>query len=348
MNYFMGIEDPNIGSVESATEIGDLLTPHGIESDYAPAYIAGNVISESSGTFFGKETILAEIRARLEDTGFAAVEGGHRTGRSSLLRVTSERMVKDESVQAEVYYDLRTDHAKTPEQVIAEIEERISRYHLPGEGTKPVSALIQFDEIEGYEPSNRVKLLEAIGQMKAKGHKIIIAVLGDLYGDSPGELSRQTKDKILEMAGGRVVINRLLNDEEMRKLLAYGGKPVFTEVMTRYLIAEAGGHPYLANELARTIFRVLKSSEFSQGKLTPRLKVWITFSSLDNVFSSVVETIVAAGFNPLTWEWHGSGNKPNVEVYQNMIPRPTSTIFRDWLTAYTKTIHYKRFIAGLA
>jgi hypothetical protein len=41
-----------------------------------------------------------------------------------------------------------------------------------------------------------------------------------------------------------------------------------------------------------------------------------------------------AGFDPLTWEWKGTGNMPDVNVYRNMIPKGSSSVFRDWLVTY--------------
>lgn len=115
--------------------------------------------------------------------------------------------------------------------------------------------------------------------------------------------------------------------------MARGDESLFTDPLIKYLIVQAGGHPLLAQALAESSFKLLKSGDIKPEKIADKLKSSAKKGVLEN-FGAVVDTVIDAGFNPLTWEWNGQGKKPNVEVYVNMLPRFTSTIFREWLTDY--------------
>lgn len=325
-------EIPGIVTIEQATDIRQLLTPDGVKARFAP-FITGRVVDERNGEFFGKKVVVDEMLERLRDTGMVVVEGAHRSGKSSLLRTVGDRLTQDRVVQTSVHYDLQSNYNRTPEEVVEDIQAYIA-YHSPGIKTKGASAIISLDEIEAYDKKNQIELLESVDTLRAQGYKVALAVIGDLHGDSPEELPRATKDKLLSMVGESIVVNRLLDESEMRELLSHGNKPIFTEILTRYLITEAGGHPYLGNALADRVFALLKFNEIEPGKLTEELRTEIrNMRVLDN-FGVVVDKIAAAGFDPLTWEWRGEGQQPNVEVYRNMLPRFTSNIFRNWLSDY--------------
>ena len=86
--------------------------------------------------------------------------------------------------------------------------------------------------------------------------------------------------------------------------------------------------------LGSECFHLLKNRDAEPGKIVEKVKSNV--GDMLEGFSSAVDTIMAAGFDPLTWEWKGEGVKPDSKVYVNMLPGYTSTLFRDWLTEYVK------------
>jgi len=347
-----GLESMRVGTaareaVERATQREQLLTPAGMEIPYDP-YSEGRPTTEERRSFYGREAILAKIRERLERPGFAlaVIEGGYRSGKTSLLETTGARMVKDGIVGTAIVYDLAPDCSSNSEQVVAGIEDTIGGEEAGIEGEavsapvrkeRPATTLVMLDGVEAYGSLHPEWLTEILDALKAKGYKVAMAVTGDLHGTSAAELPREVKDKLLEMAGDDgVIVNELLTDEEARELLEQSKRqskgPLFTEVMTEYLVAEAGGNPFLASLLASNAFDLLRFRGVEPNGLVQKLEEAVETELWR--FGQVVDVIVSAGFNPLTWEWRGEGTPPDVGVYQNMIPRPTSTIFLRWLTGY--------------
>ena len=56
-------------------------------------------------------------------------------------------------------------------------------------------------------------------------------------------------------------------------------------------------------------------------------------NALPVFFVKQVQMVLASGYNPLTWEYYGSGSPPDLRVYQNMLPRE-SPLFTKWLQQY--------------
>lgn len=202
-------ETPSIKSVEEATKIEHLLTPRGMDASFAP-FIAGRVVREGRGEFFGKKSVLADLREQLMTNGVAIVEGGHRSGKTSILNAIGEKLEREGLVQTSIFYGLQSNTSTSPEQVIKNIKSILDR--IPP-GSK---AVITFDEIEAYNEQNQVKLLELVQQLKEQGHMIVFSVIGDLHGNSPTELPRETKDELLKMTNNIAIVNQLLNDNEAR------------------------------------------------------------------------------------------------------------------------------------
>jgi hypothetical protein len=86
--------------------------------------------------------------------------------------------------------------------------------------------------------------------------------------------------------------------------------------------------------LAQHSFDLLNIDETQPRELPSALRRELAQSAVIENFGPVVDTIMDAGFDPLTWEWKGTGNMPDVNVYRNMIPKGSSSVFRDWLVTY--------------
>jgi len=318
-------ENP-IQTIEQATKVNDLLTHRGIDAPYSP-FIVGPPVMDKK-TFFGKRREVEEVMQNLKHNDIAVIEGGNKSGKSSLLTAVAESMREKRMVKSAVLYDLHGDNLPA-DQIL-----KFIRSDLPRRG----KSVIAFDEIETYaekNPTELSNLLDKVEELRIEGHKIIFAVNGDLRGDSRKELPRIIKDRLLKMSGNVTTINKLLDESEMRELLAQGGEPFFTEPLIRYIMTQSGGHPYLLSALADRSWILLQE----KNTLSPNFSKEIASEVTERVlfqFGSVVETILAAGFDPLTWQWNGEGKKPNVEIYQNMLPRYTSTIFKEWLTEHIR------------
>ncbi len=93
-------EIPGIETLEQATRVEQLLTTDGIEAPYAN-FIYGRAVYERRGEFFGKKMVVAQMLEGLKDFGIVVVEGGYRSGKTSLLRTVGDRLLSDGVVGAE-------------------------------------------------------------------------------------------------------------------------------------------------------------------------------------------------------------------------------------------------------
>lgn len=314
-------------TIEQATEVGQLLTKP--DTNFADKFVVGGVARMEEGRLPGKESMVAEVRRLLDEHGVVVIEGGYRSGKSSVLRAVGDGLERDSVVGGVVDTEIFAGK-NDPQEVKTMFGEALS--YCDG---KKVAIMV--DELEYLDEDEQMALLEEINRARAEGHKVVISVIGDLRSSSSAELSRSVKERILEMAGDSVVINRLLIDDEMRDLLTPDGENLFTEPMLGYLIREAGGSPFLGNALALASGELLTIGGVEPSSLKEELRRSDTVSGSLSNFAKAVDTVVAVGFDPLTWEWHGEGEPPDVEVYRNMLPRGTSTIFRNWLGGYLKS-----------
>jgi|GEM_PF-4144014 len=298
-----------------------LLTERGRSFD-VPPYITGQPISPEHGVFIGKQAVVDELVSNVERYGVAVLEGGFRSGRTSLLFKAADTLVKTGRAEGLVYFDLASYRRSELSELTSVFQRGIN--DLPG-------AVVLIDEMEDlsyYNTGTCIGFLHFLDEQLQQRNKVIFAVLGNLHSNSALETPPVVKGRIASMASHYSVVNTLLAEEEVRELLCQGGESFFTEQLLKYLVAEAGGHPLLASQLGTQAFLEINSiTRVAQMKRVLKEKI----SGELNYFLPNVKVAKAAGFNPLTWEWTGTGKKPNVEVYRNMLPRQSSVLFKNWL-----------------
>lgn len=323
-------ETNTIPSVEQPKQLDQLLTARGMTERFHP-FRTDPVSGEH---FFGKQEEIRDITSKLLGNGIVVLEGGYRGGKTSLMRETAERMRKDGQVSNVEFLDIQIYVRESPENIEKYLRHQIS-------GSVKGKTVIAVDELKGYGVSNTertLRLLDVLKGFRDEGHLVMISTIGDLRGDSQKELPKPVKTRLLSEAGDSIVVNQLLEDSEVRKLLSRGDQPLFTDSTVQYLIREAGGHPMLANYLAEVLWDLLHSvmrGDREIGQIFNDVKKE-SRSGFSVYFPQTVECVIGAGFNPLTWEYVGGGVQPDNEVYVNMLPRYTSTIFRDWLEGYMR------------
>lgn len=334
------LTEPRGQSLETWVDIDQLLTRKGRSARFVD-FIAGNAVTEGEG-FVGKECVLDEIEAKAFNTGIVVIQAGHRTGKTSLLLTASDRLQKDGVVVAKSYLNLQGLANKSVSRLQEIIDDDVTR-RSKGDKKKSVKKyryVVAFDEVEAYKPSLFPDLVNLVRNITGNGNIALFGVIGDLStgGEIPGELNDRNKAELVELVGqASLMVNPLMTDDEVRDLLSTGALSVFTESAIQYLVKESGGHPFLANGLARELFsalREVKEKRLGINNLPDEVKETVR-SMYCAGFDTPVETVIARGFNPLTWEYIGPPEySPNVEVYRNMLPRESSAIFRGWLEKY--------------
>lgn len=327
--------------------LDQFLTPRGLTTlrKKENPFIAGNAIDESE-EFVGKPEILRDIEVLAASNGVVAIEGGHRSGKTSLLEVASARLVSVGIAKK------RSDIVSFSGSREVNEFERLRQEITDGKGKvidldKQKSVVIPFDEIENLGFGGglpRIKrFVEVIRRLKESGHLVLLSVIGDLRSkrDSAEELSLKAKEGLLSVVGNAIVVNRLLNDDEVRQVVGGGEKPLFTPEILEYLVKEAGGHPFLANLLAQQLFSILsvvKMRALDVSKALPDFQenVGGTLRNSD-IFNTPTECVLASGFDPQTWDYAGvTEDRPNETVYKNMLPRESSTFFQNWLEEFMR------------
>lgn len=327
----------NIKSIEEASSISQLLTPFGLINENN--FIAGNIVSTKRGEFFGKKDILNNITTLTKENGFAVLVGGHRTGRSSLINASAHELVLNNTADADVLLDFVLHLKKSPDEILSYVENLIETERVGGhKKTQPeiFKAVIKVDHFNYFPEKVQLELLKHFRTLISKGHFIIMPVDCDLNTDITGEITKPVKDSILEMTQGTFVINKLMSDQEIKHVINRNRKPYFTKVMLDFLIRESGGNPYLANSIALRSLQLLKKNNYDASDFKDDVYS-ILKSDHFLRFKPNLELIKRAGFDPITWDWHGSGEKPDVDVYRNMIPDQSATLFRRWLSEYLNT-----------
>lgn len=323
-------------SIEQATDTSQILTEAGIAADSNP-FIAGSPVSKDYGGFYGRNSLVAEMREKLIANGIVVLEGSHRTGRTSLLRFVTETLTHEGVVQAGLYLDLGHTH---PDQLLSDVKDRIARRTKDDPHTTSPKAVIALNQLGSYDPKQHEQLLDVVDHLRSDGHMILLSVIGDLHSRSPSELPPVTKERIVRMAGNSVIINRLFTDEEMWEVLTQRREPLFTEPMIRFLIREAGGNPYLANALAQDSLDLLTIDKVEPIGFIDELRDTVRDHGVLDHFAPTVDIVLSAGFDPVTWQWHGEGKIPDVEVYRNMLPAKTSVVFQDWLKEHLQSLDH--------
>jgi len=224
-------------SIEQPTQLNQLLTARGMSERFHP-YRAG--IPVSGEHFFGKQEEIRDITSKLLSNGIVVLEGGYRGGKTSLMRETAERMRKDGQVSNVEFLDIQMYIGESPENIEEVFRQLISR---GGKG----KTVIAVDELEGYEVTSQertMRLLDVLKGFRDEGHFVMIGSIGDLRSDSQKELPKPVKTRLLTDAGDSIVVNKLFDDSDVRRLVSGGEQPLFTDSTVQYLTREAGAHPH--------------------------------------------------------------------------------------------------------
>lgn len=290
--------------------------------------------------FIGKKDLLLDIEGSLLNHGIAIVAGGHRSGKSELMKQAAQNAIKNETVETCSFVTFDSYLVLDDEDLDQEINDN---------ALKPLTVrrkgLVIFDEIETLDGDRNGIAVESVAnkvnELVKSGHKVIISVNGDLYSeaDTPDELSLPSKRilQALVSKDNNIIKNRQLTDVEIREIITGGNESLFTNLLVEYLVKQAGGHPIIAQEAGFIMFELLKdllnSGKFLYGlleKFNEELE-----RKLPSYFNFVVENIIDVGYDPTDWTWNGQdGKEPSLEIYQNMIPRASSTIFQKYLKEY--------------
>jgi hypothetical protein len=315
----------------------DKVSIDGVLTDYGktapPPFVMGPVGTES-GVFYGRRGILEAMITAATKTNIAVIEGGYRTGKTSLLFACSEELERRGLVQTRLFFSLSTG------KELEDIRTRIVEHDLRS------PAVIVFDETIIFvtlSPDKIDSLIELIQELKDKGHFVVMSFTGDLTSGSdviPGGVSSQ-QQKLLEVIPREsIIVNTLLGNEEIREIVAGGEASIFTEPVIQYLTQEAGGHPLLANLVAYNMYHAWHGLKEEVNLTIPELMEEfdsMVTAQLGNFFAKSVEMVVGAGFNPLTWEYVGKARyKPDERVYKNMLPATSGGLFRRWLIDFLR------------
>lgn len=303
------------------------LTDEGRRHRLLPGFAVGKPANSEAGKFFGAETQLAQAMQYLEQYHVVAIEGGFRSGKTSLMAEVGKRMLAGGKVAAVAGIDMNP--GIKPRDVFALVADRAK---MGSEG----KMLVLFDEIEAAasRKDDLIDMLAFIRELVDRGHFVAFTHLGDLSSQVDFMLQAEVRAELSSVAGKAVIVNTLLSDDEMRALINQGDRPLFPKNLQNFLVAEAGGHSYFGNILAAETWSVLGNKKLQKEEFLGLLLREESVKTALIFFKHIVEHILSAGFDPLTWEWQGTKSQPDIEVYRNMIPRTSSTIFTKWLTQY--------------
>lgn len=319
-------------------DIDQLLTKQGKDTKFTN-FIIGNAVEEKTG-FIGKADILSDIERKAKQNGIVAIAGGLRGGKSSLLKVTSSHLIDAGNAQSSSAIYCASFSRKDK---VAEMARDITddRKRKIGKKNKKIGQVITFDEIETVGESAFPDFVDLIKTLRSAGNIVILNVIGDLNCDGNVSLELPEKDKkrLLTTVGNSIVVNRLFTDEETRQLVSGGKSPLFSPALIDYLANEAGGHPLLGALLAGTMFSVLrklKTGELQLNQIMPEFAEEIHgYLKRGGQFSEPTDCVMERGFNPLTWEYSEKFKRqPDEKIYRNMLPRVSSTFFKNWLIEY--------------
>ncbi|MEK7166539.1 MAG: hypothetical protein AAB874_07060 [Patescibacteria group bacterium] len=324
-------------------DIRQLLTPQGIKVA-ARRYISNpfsTEVSRNGEDFVGKQATLHDLEESIASNGIVVLEGGHSTGKTALLKIAVARLVEKGAATVSHYVSLESISMVEPIDFEREIVDGIVRRKRKINFARK-KAVIALDEIESLGTHQRVdEFVAGISVLRNQGHQILIGIIGDIHakGDIDGELNAHAKQQLISLVHDSVVVNPLFTDDETRQAVS-GNPQMFTDKIINYLVKEAGGHPRLAKVLAAQLFQILEGIRkgFIQipfHYVIDRLKDDMAEKHLSAFFPIVVDNVIAAGYNPLTWQYTGKPeNRPDERVYRNMLPGESSTIFKEWLMAY--------------
>lgn len=323
--------DDQIHTIEQATSIDHLLTNHGktVIKDGRNPYFFGNPVTEDMG-FAGRKYKIDEIQQALTKSGAVILESGHRNGSTSLLKVAGPKIVENGLANHFHYFDLQAYAGESLSQLEKDLNLDL------GEQFESGNSVIAFDEFNAitHPSDNPHQVIVLFKKLRDRGHKLLINVAGGINTPNLKNIPDDIKKELHKLSNGETVANTLMSDSETEKIIYGNEDPIFSEVATKYLVREAGGNPFLAALLASTFFDKIRDIQdgFSTFYNWQQELEDETSQKLSSYFEQNVRYIKEAGYDPQTWEYKGEGEPPDRKLFTSMIPRPTSTIFQNWLS----------------
>lgn len=297
--------------------------------------------------FVGRERVLALLKDALLHQGVTVLEGTKRSGKTSLIRKVLVDLTAEKNIDWFRAVDFQSFAGEQGwDSVKKGLDEERSFVEREGKGAlvfSEISALVSCgdDCVDGF--------LDYLGGLKKEGIFVLLEATEDIKSTSVDSIfSPAQKQRLLELVGDAVVVNELMSEEEIRGIVSGGSPPLFTQETIDYLVAQAGGHPMFANILAQGMFDLLKRQQQETPTDTSDAEFMDRFREAikQNMAILIVGVfdVIRGGFDPLTWQYTGPEPKPDEQVYRNMLPRESSTIFREWLAQELQKDDVKEFI----
>lgn len=303
-------------------KIEDIFTSKGL-AERRGYWVIGPPVSERS--FIGKREELKQIQDLLEKNGVAVVESGYRSGKSSLMKETGKTLTQKGIIAG--FYELTLGTGLELKDIQFLIDRKLIKH--PGE-----KLLITVDEI-GFNGSLDDRFFAYLEKLKANGHKIILSFFGD-YAQHPAVPFRE-KAQIARLFGDSVVVNKLMPDEDIRLIINRYPDTYFSKEVEDFLVKESGGHPLMAQFVSDFLFDQAKEAITNRIPPDDFFKQFITsavnFDHYMSMFEETVNLVIEAGLDPLTFQTVKETGV-NREVYENMLPKTSSTIYETWVRNY--------------